>query len=140
MPQNEASDQFQTFTLSNAAGMKVGITPIGGLVMSIQLPDKKWRPNDVVLGQQTAKDYVGGKGFYGLTIPVACDNLIMKKFTLNGKDYRLGVNNGEKPSTEDEVTFATLNGTAKKIATYEGKGFELTYPSKDGERRVSGQS
>ncbi len=50
MPQNEASDQFQTFTLSNAAGMKVNITPVGGHVMSIQLPDKNGGLTDVVLG------------------------------------------------------------------------------------------
>jgi aldose 1-epimerase len=138
MPQNEASDQFQTFTLSNAAGMKVNITPIGGYVMSIQLPDKNGGLTDVVLGYDSAKDYVGGKGFYGSTVGRYGNRIAKGKFTLDGKDYQLDVNNGENTLHGGRGGFHNVKWNGKEIATYEGKGVELTYLSKDGEEGYPG--
>lgn len=138
MPQNEVSDMFQTFTLSNASGMKVAITPVGGHIMSIQLPDKNGGLTDIVLGYDSAKDYVGGKGYYGSTVGRYGNRIAKGKFTLDGKEYQLAVNNGENTLHGGPGGFHNVKWTGKEVATYEGKGVELTYLSKDGEEGYPG--
>lgn len=138
MQQNDASDAFQTFTLSNAKGMKVTITPTGGHIMSIQLPDSTGKLTDVVLGYDSAKDYVGGKGFYGSTVGRFGNRIAKGKFTLDGKEYQLSVNNGENTLHGGPGGFHNVKWNGKEITTYEGKAVELTYLSKDGEEGYPG--
>jgi aldose 1-epimerase len=138
MPKNEASDQFQTFTLSNAPGMKVNITSVGGHIMSIQLPDKSGNLTDVVLGYDSAKDYVGGKGFYGSTVGRFGNRIAKGKFTLDGKEYQLSINNGVNTLHGGPGGFHNVIWSGKEITTYEGKAIELTYLSKDGEEGYPG--
>ncbi|MEI9920482.1 MAG: aldose epimerase family protein [Bacteroidota bacterium] len=125
MPKNDASDQFQTFTLSNASGMKVKITPVGGHIMSIQLPDKNGNLTDVVLGYDSAKDYIGGKGFYGSTVGRFGNRIAKGKFTLDGKEYQLALNNGVNTLHGGPGGFHNVIWNGKEVATYEGKGIEL---------------
>lgn len=141
MQQTEASDvadPFQTFTLSNARGMKVTITPVGGHVMAIQLPDASGKLTDVTLGYDSAKDYIGGKGFYGSTVGRYGNRIAKGKFSLEGKEYQLSVNNGENTLHGGPGGFHNVNWQGKEISTYEGKGVELTYLSKDGEEGYPG--
>ncbi|HZY78824.1 MAG TPA: aldose epimerase family protein [Cyclobacteriaceae bacterium] len=138
MQQTEASDEFKTYTLSNAAGMKVTITPIGGHVMSIQLPDKNGGLTDVVLGYDSAKEYIGGKGFYGSTVGRYGNRIAKAKFNLEGKEYQLSANNGENSLHGGPGGFHNVRWTGKEITTYEGKAVELTYLSKDGEEGYPG--
>lgn len=138
MQEKSASDSFQTFTLSNANGMKVTITPIGGHIMSIQLPDKSGKLVDVALGYDSAKEYVGGKGFYGSTVGRYANRIAKGKFSLDGKDYQLSVNNGENTLHGGPGGFHNVTWNAKEITTYEGKGIELSYLSKDGEEGYPG--
>jgi aldose 1-epimerase len=144
MSKNEASDSsgghvgFQTFALSNASGMKVRITPVGGHIMSIQLPDKNGNLTDVVLGYDSAKDYVGGKGFYGSTVGRFGNRIAKGKFTLDGKEYQLSINNGVNTLHGGPGGFHNVIWSGREITTYEGKGIELTYLSKDGEEGYPG--
>jgi aldose 1-epimerase len=138
MQETKANDAFQTFTLSNTSGMKVKITPVGGHIMSIQLPDKNGALTDVVLGYDSAKDYVGGKGFYGSTVGRFGNRIAKGKFSLDGKEYQLDVNNGENTLHGGRGGFHNVMWNGKDIATYEGKGVELTYLSKDGEEGYPG--
>ncbi len=62
----------------------------------------------------------------------------MRKFTLDGKDYQLDVNNGENTLHGGRGGFHNVKWNGKEIATYEGKGVELTYLSKDGEEGYPG--
>ncbi len=140
MQEKEASgsDAFQTFTLSNANGMKVLITPVGGHIMSIQLPDASGKLTDIVLGYDSAKGYIGGKGFYGSTIGRYGNRIAKGKFSLDGKEYQLSVNNGENTLHGGPGGFHNVMWTGKEITTYEGKAVEIDYVSKDGEEGYPG--
>jgi len=138
MPKNEASDEFQTFTLSNSQGMKVKITNVGGHIMSIQLPDKNGNLTDVVLGYDSAKDYVGGKGFYGSTVGRYGNRIAKGKFTLDGKEYKLSINNGVNTLHGGPGGFHNVTWNGEEVSTHEGKGVQLTYLSKDGEEGYPG--
>lgn len=138
MQQTGADTTSETFTLTNAAGMKVTITPIGGHVMSIQLPDKNGNLTDVVLGYDSAKGYIGGKGFYGSTIGRYGNRIAKGKFSLDGQEYQLAVNNGENTLHGGPGGFHNVKWNAKDVTTPEGKGVEISYLSKDGEEGYPG--
>ena len=117
MQRKEASDVFQTFTLSNASGMKVSITPVGGHIMSIQLPDASGKLTDIVLGYDSAKQYVGGAGYYGSTIGRYGNRIAKGKFSLDGKDYQLSVNNDPNTLHGGPNGFHNVTWEGKEVTT-----------------------
>ncbi len=138
MQQTEADGTSETLTLSNASGMKVTVTPIGGHVMSIMVPDKNGNLTDVVLGYDSAKEYTGGRGFYGSTVGRYGNRIAKGKFSIDGTEYQLSVNNGVNTLHGGPGGFHNVKWNAKEVTTYEGKGIELTYLSKDGEEGYPG--
>lgn len=138
MQQTDASGTAQTFTLTNAAGLKVMITPQGGHIMSIQVPDSKGNLTDVVLGYDSVKEYVGGRGFYGSTIGRYGNRIAKGKFSIDGQEYQLAVNNEPNTLHGGPGGFHNVLWTGKEITTYEGKAVELDYLSKDGEEGYPG--
>lgn len=138
MQQTDASGTAQTFTLTNAAGLKVKITPQGGHIMSILVPDSKGNMADVVLGYDSVKEYVGGRGYYGSTIGRFGNRIAKGKFSIDGKEYQLSVNNGPNTLHGGPNGFHNVLWDGKEITTNEGKAVELTYLSKDGEEGYPG--
>ena len=82
------------YTLKNASGAYVQLSNIGAAIVSIVVPDKDGRLADVVIGYKNALDYLGDGPCSG-KIPGRYANRIAKgKFTLDGVEYTLPVNNG----------------------------------------------
>lgn len=138
MQQKDASGTAQSYTLTNAAGLKVTITPQGGHIMSIQVPDSKGNLADVVLGYDSVKEYVGGKGFYGSTVGRYGNRIAKGKFSIDGTEYQLSLNNGENTLHGGPGGFHNVLWTGKEVTTSDGKGVELSYLSKDGEEGYPG--
>ena len=51
----------QIFTLRNKAGMEAKITNYGGTLMSLKVPDRAGKLDDVVLGFDTPEEYITKK-------------------------------------------------------------------------------
>ena len=82
------------YTLKNASGAYVQLTNIGAGIVSIVVPDKEGRLEDVALGYKNPLDYLGDGPCSG-KVPGRFANRIAKgKFTLDGAEYTLPVNNG----------------------------------------------
>ena len=82
------------YTLKNASGAYVQLTNIGAGIVSIVVPDKEGRLEDVALGYKNPLDYLGDGPCSG-KVPGRYANRIAKgKFTLDGAEYTLPVNNG----------------------------------------------
>ncbi|MBR5288836.1 MAG: galactose mutarotase [Clostridia bacterium] len=85
--------EVTAFTLKNGAVSAV-ILDYGCTIQSLIVPDKNGKPVDVVLGYDTVKGYEDGDGYLGAAIGRVGNRIAKGKFTLNGKDYTLAVNNG----------------------------------------------
>lgn len=133
MQQNDPAD---TFTLSNSAGMKVTVTTIGGHIMSILLPDANGNVADIVLGYDSAKEYVGGRGYYGSTIGRYGNRIAKAKFSIDGTEYKLAANNGPNSLHGGPGGFHNVVWTGREIEP--GKSVEISYLSKDGEEGYPG--
>ena len=53
------------FTLTNASGASVGIIEYGGIVVSLNVPDRDGNLGDVVLGFDTLDAYVADTPYFG---------------------------------------------------------------------------
>jgi hypothetical protein len=90
-PDGQAVD---IYTLRNANGAEARICNYGGIVVSLKVPDKNGKFGDVVLGYDDLDSYVKNNPFFGCIVGRYANRIAKGKFTLNGKEYTLAVNNG----------------------------------------------
>lgn len=123
-------------TLINKNRMMVTITPYGGKIISILVPDKKGNLDDVVLGYDSAKQYPGGNPYFGALIGRYGNRIANGKFTLEGTEYQLKINNGKNALHGGPGGFHNVYWRLEK--PYTGNRTELYYISKDGEEGYPG--
>ena len=93
----QLSDGRETdlFILKNDNNITVTITNYGATIVSIITPDKDGNLDDINLGFDSVAEYPEKSPFFGC-IAGRCANRIGKgKFTLEGKNYSVAINNGE---------------------------------------------
>ena len=83
----------ELYTLTNASGMEVCVTPFGGRVVSIMVPDRAGELRDVVLGFDNIADYQNVPSDFGAAIGRYANRIGQGKFTLDGVEYQLPQNN-----------------------------------------------
>ena len=87
--------EVYSYTLRNTNGMKVKIITYGGAIVQIKVPDRKGCVTDVIGGYDCLESYVGGDGYQGALIGRWGNRICKGKFTLEGREYSLFINNGE---------------------------------------------
>ena len=88
-------DAIILYEITNESGASVRLTNVGAAVVGINVPDRSGNLADVVLGYPTAEDYLtGDTSCMGKTPGRFANRIARGKFTLDGTEYRLPVNNG----------------------------------------------
>lgn len=83
------------YTLTNAQGMEVSITNYGGSLVSIMAPDRDGNMANVIQGHDCIQDCLSSPEPFLSTLVGRYGNRICRgKFTMNGKEYSLTINNG----------------------------------------------
>ncbi|WP_087880605.1 aldose epimerase family protein [Parabacteroides timonensis] len=129
--------QTDLYYLSNKNGIEIAVTNFGARVVEIWAPDKKGEFVDIVLGHDNVEAYIHFKGerFLGATIGRYGNRIAAGKFTMDGKNYQLPIN--DKPNSLhggtmgfDMVVWDTEQTDAQTLI--------FTYLSKDGEEGYPG--
>lgn len=132
------AQKMDLYTLKNRGNMEVQITNFGGIVTSIKVPDRSGRVADVVLGFKNLDDYLKPHPSFGTAVGRFANRIAKGRFTLNGVEYKLAINNGENHLHGGIKGFDDVFWTAEEINTPAGPGVRLTYLSKDGEEGYPG--
>lgn len=82
------------FTIKNAAGMEVSVIDLGACITKIKVPDKNGVSIDVAMGYECAQSYYENNGCLGAAVGRHANRIANASFCLNGKEYRLAVNDG----------------------------------------------
>lgn len=82
------------YKLINKIGASVSISTYGGYVTSIMVPDKTGKLGEVVCGFPTLEGYLKDTCYIGATVGRYANRIAKGKFTLNGVEYTLPINNG----------------------------------------------
>ena len=92
---NKKGEAAVLYTFRNSSGMVMEVTDFGATLCNLLVPDGKGNLIDVVLGYDDPVAYEGPSGtFLGATVGRNANRIAGGKFTLNGKDYVLDINNG----------------------------------------------
>src|SRR6187551_2582746 len=84
------------YRLTNAQGTRATLCDYGATLVSLELPDETTPGgmSDVVLGFDTAEEYWENGPFFGATVGRYANRVAGGRFTLDGVDYTLAVNDG----------------------------------------------
>jgi aldose 1-epimerase len=126
------------FTLSNGHGMQVDVSNFGATLVSLKVPDRSRKIDDVVLGYDSVSGYERGKSFFGGTIGRYGNRIARGQFTLDGVSYPLPKNNGENTLHGGSIGFNKRVWIARVLDVREGQSVEFTYTSRDGEEGFPG--
>jgi len=126
------------YTLTNSHGVEARIINYGGIVTSLKVPDRNGKLDDVVLGFDNLDAYLKGRTYLGAIIGRYGNRIAKGRFTLNGVEYKLAVNNGENHLHGGIKGFNKAVWTAKVLSAKDGQSLELSYLSKDGEEGFPG--
>ena len=130
--------QVDLFTLTNVNGLKAQISNYGGIVVSLFAPDRNGNLRDVVLGYDNLDGYLKTKSYFGATVGRYGNRIAKGRFTLDGKEHQLAINNGPNHLHGGLKGFDKVVWKAEPAKTPDAVGVKLTYLSKDGEEGYPG--
>ncbi|MBO2450615.1 galactose mutarotase [Actinomadura barringtoniae] len=127
------------YTLTNGR-TRVRILTYGGIIQTLEVPDRHGHRGNVVLGFRTLKDYVDKNGgpYFGALIGRYANRIAKGRFTLDGKTYQLAINNGPNSLHGGLKGFNTKVWKAEPVRGKDSVGLRLTYTSVDGEEHYPG--
>jgi aldose 1-epimerase len=141
--------EVEAYTLTNAQGMRVKLITYGASIAELWVPDSKGKLADVVLGFDDMKGFKEkGNPYFGCIVGRYANRIARGKFTLEGKEYTLAVNNGPnhlhggKKGFDKKVWEVVRQGRSAKELDATKKGFVeivFRYVSEDGEEGYPGK-
>ena len=115
-------------------GLTAKIANYGGIIVSIEVPDRKGTFDDVVLGFDRLDPYITNPAYFGAIVGRYANRIADARFTLHGKEYRLARNDGRNSLHGGQRGFDKRIWSPREISG----GVELTYVSPDGEEGYPG--
>ena len=82
------------YTLKNSNGMVAQITNFGAKIVSIYVPDMDGNFKDVLQGFDTVEEWLNGFPYFGAICGRYANRIAEGKFTIDGDEYHLPINNG----------------------------------------------
>ncbi len=126
--------KVEVFTLKTPE-LEARVTTYGARIVAILSKDRNGKMADVVLGHNSAEEYMAGKNAYFGTVPGRYANRIAGgKFPLEGQTYQATLNDGPNMLHGGVDGFDKRNWTAKEIAN----GVEFSLLSPDGDQGFPG--
>lgn len=91
-----SGEQVNLFTLRNKNGLSATITNYGGIIVSLNAPDREGTFADVILGKDTLDDYLAGHPHFACITGRVAGRIANAHFQVDGENYRLVVNDDGK--------------------------------------------
>jgi aldose 1-epimerase len=82
------------YTLRNARGTLVKVSDYGLIISELHVADRYGRLGNVVLGFDNLDQYLAGHPYFGATVGRVANRVARGRFSLDGREYTLAVNNG----------------------------------------------
>ena len=131
------SDVYK-YILTNEDGMSVVISDFGATILSINVPDKKGELADVIGGYDDLQSYIEADGYQGAIIGRVGNRICEGKFTLDGIDYSMYINNGPNHLHGGKEGFDKKIWQVLSMQDSNEPSIKLFYLSKDGEEGYPG--
>jgi aldose 1-epimerase len=137
----KGGEEVHEYVLKNDCGMTVSLISRGATIRQIIVPDRDGKAADVVNGFDDVAGYEGeGNQYFGNATGRVCNRIAKGKFTLDGKEYSLAINNdpnhlhGGAERSLDKVVWK-----GKVVETDNTEIVIFRYTSPDGEEGYPGK-
>jgi aldose 1-epimerase len=124
------------YTLKNSQGVEMSVMNYGGIIVSLKVPDKSGKLDDVVLGYDSLSGYLKSNPYFGALIGRYGNRIAKGKFSLDGVHYMLPVNDGENHLHGGTKGFDKVYWDIQVPA--DSSSLVLSYKSADGEQGYPG--
>ncbi|MET8772463.1 aldose epimerase family protein [Streptomyces sp. NPDC004658] len=119
-------------------GTRMKVLSYGGIVQTLELPDRRGRYANVVAGFDNIADYVAKSPYFGALIGRYGNRIGKGQFTLDGTAYQLSVNDGVNSLHGGAKGFDKHVWHVEPFAKGSDVGLHLHYTSVDGEMGYPG--
>ncbi|RSM59763.1 galactose-1-epimerase [Actinoplanes sp. ATCC 53533] len=126
------------YTLTNN-GMRVRILTYGGILQTIETPDRRGRVANVALGFDNLSDYETKSPYFGCITGRYANRIAEGQFTLDGVAYQLPINNPPNSLHGGTVGFDKHVWAATPLRSRDGVGLRLRFTSPDGDQGYPGE-
>ncbi|MFF7328924.1 galactose-1-epimerase [Streptomyces sp. NPDC008150] len=125
------------WSLANG-GTRLKVLSYGGIVQSLELPDRHGKYANVSLGYDNLADYVAGTTYFGALIGRYGNRIGKGRFTLDGTAHQVDVNDGVNSLHGGKAGFNTKVWAVEGFSSGPDVGLHLSYTSADGEMGYPG--
>jgi len=128
----------EIYTLTNRKGIEARIMTYGATLVSLRLPERNGRFDDVNLGFDGLAGYLGTHPYFGVIVGRYANRIALGRFTLGGVTYMLARNNNGNSLHGGLRGFDKVVWKAEPVHGHGAVGVKLTYMSKDQEEGYPG--
>lgn len=129
---------MQSYTLTNANGLRMKVSNYGTIITELFVPDRHGELADIVLGYESVEQYLATTPFFGATVGRVANRIKDAAFELDGKHYRLAANNGPHTLHGGLKGWDKVVWEAQTRDTARGPEIHFRYTSHDGEEGFPG--
>lgn len=129
-------EKLEVFTITNKNGLICQITNFGARVVSLWVPDKNGKLDDIVVGYGSGKDFIErNENYFGATIGRYGNRIGNAQFILDSISYKLTTNDGKNSLHGGPEGFHRKIWKTEQLNT---KALVFTYTSVDMEEGYPG--
>jgi aldose 1-epimerase len=85
--------EVSLYTLTNKKGDVIKLSNYGAVIVEIIVPDRNGKKENITLGYDNFDGYANGDKYFGKVVGQYANRIARGKFTLDGKEYTLAINN-----------------------------------------------
>lgn len=128
------------YTLTNKKGVSASFITLGGVWVSMVVPDREGKMEDVVLGYDDLDSYRRNPPHFGAPIGRNANRIGGAALTINGRDYKLEANNGPNNLHSGPNLYHDRVWDCQASETERGSRLDFFLESPDGDQGYPGNA
>jgi len=131
-------DSVYQFTLINANGLRMRAITYGGIITSLETPDREGELGDIVLGYDDLQGYLDDSPYFGAIVGRYGNRIAGASFSIDGEAYTLAANDGENHLHGGIQGFDKVVWAGEGFTSEDAVGVVFNYLSAAGEEGYPG--